>query len=83
MITHDLTDTNCFKENIACEQALLWVSLTSGEAARGVGKGGQRVGQLAAVKREKFAKNKKTTSKERLLLLLFKACYFTSILLIY
>ena len=38
---------------------------------------------LTAVKREKFAKNKKTTSKERLLLLLFKVCYFTSILLIY
>ena len=31
----------------------------------------------------KFAKNKKTTSKERLSLLLFKVCYFTSILLIY
>ena len=38
---------------------------------------------LTAVKREKFAKNKKTTSKERLSLLLFKVCYFTSILLIY
>ena len=38
---------------------------------------------LTVVKREKFAKNKKTTSKERLSLLLFKLCYFTSILLIY
>ena len=38
---------------------------------------------LTAVKREKFAKNKKTTPKERLSLLLFKLCYFTSILLIY
>ena len=38
---------------------------------------------LTAVKREKFAKNKKTTSKERLSLLLFKVCYLTSILLIY
>ena len=38
---------------------------------------------LTAVKREKFTKNKKNTSKERLSFLLFKLWYLTSILLIY
>ena len=38
---------------------------------------------LTAVKREKIAKNKKTSSKERLSLLLFKVWYIASILLIY
>ena len=46
----------------------------------GLEKAAQELGKLTAVKREKFAKNKKTTSKERLSLLLFKLCYFTSIL---
>ena len=41
------------------------------------------VGDLTAVKRVKFAKNKENAPKERLSLLLFKVRYFTSILLIY
>ena len=38
---------------------------------------------LTAVKREKIAKNKKSTLKERLSLLMFKVWYVTSIPLIY
>ena len=38
---------------------------------------------LTSVKREKFAKNKNTTSKERSSLSLYKVCYFISMSLIH
>ena len=60
-------------------RALIWaLCLGTGTSSRG-----STSAPLTAVKREKFAKNKKNTSKERLSLLLFKVWYFTSILLIY
>ena len=37
----------------------------------------QSIGLLTAAKQEKFAKNKKNTSTERLSLLLFKVWYFS------
>ena len=48
-----------------------------------LGRDEKRLACSTAVKREKFVKNKKNTSKERLSLLLFKVWYFTSILPIY